>query len=161
VVPNTALEVGNQRTTGTVQFVDNLSYNRGAHAFKFGTNLRFVKHDDLRGSIAGANVTEIIDFDRLVNTIDPATFGLPADINLSNDRPELERNINFLLGRVGRVTRGFASNGSSYVADITASRLASASTTTTCRTPGRRGAISPSTSDCAGRSRARPRRRTA
>ena len=37
---------GNSRVVSTWQFVDNLAYFRGAHAFKFGFNLRRVREED-------------------------------------------------------------------------------------------------------------------
>ena len=36
---------------------------------------------------------------------DPVAFGFPADINTGFDRPALQSNINFLLGRVGHADR--------------------------------------------------------
>ncbi len=115
-VTTTALyEVGNLRTLRTWQFVDNLAYFRGSHALKFGTNLRFQQHLDVRGSIAGYNATQAVNFSTSVNTVDPATFGLPADLNVAFDRPLFQSHVNFLLGRVGNMTRGFPSKGDQFV----------------------------------------------
>lgn len=118
VVANLSYAVGNLRTLRTRQFVDNLSYVREAHTIKGGFNLRYLNHNDTRGSIAGENANQTITFDPGINTVDPATFGIPADLNVANDRPFFQRNINFLLGRVGKITRGFASNGQRYVDDL-------------------------------------------
>ena len=105
---------GNSRRITTYQFVDNLSWVRGGHALKFGTNMRFQKHSDVRGSIAGYNATPALDFSTSVNTVDPAVFGIPGNINTTYDRGPLQTNINFLLGRVGNVYQGFVSTGSEY-----------------------------------------------
>jgi hypothetical protein len=106
---------GNLRNVKTWQFVDNLSWIRNSHAFKFGTNLRFVQHNDERGDIAGANAAQQVYFERTINAVDPATFGIPSTIQAANDLPDLQTNINFLLGRVGTTNRGFGSNGQQFV----------------------------------------------
>jgi hypothetical protein len=106
--------VGNLRTIDTFQIVDNLSWQRGAHGLKFGANMRFQRHTDIRGSVAGANVAPTVGFGTGNATVDPATFGLPTNINTQFDRPNLQSSINFLLGRVNTVTQGFVQDGSSY-----------------------------------------------
>jgi hypothetical protein len=106
--------VGNARGITTYQFVDNVSWVAGAHAFKFGTNVRIQKHSDVRGSVAGYNATPALDFSTSVNTVDPTIFGLPGNINTTFDRPALQTGINFLLGRVGNVYQGFVSDGNAY-----------------------------------------------
>jgi hypothetical protein len=105
---------GNQRTTSTWQFVDNLAYFRGAHNFKFGFNLRRVREEDQRGSVAGLNASEEVNFDTGINTVDPTTFGLPSDLNTSFDRPNFQSDINFMLGRVGQIDRGFVNQGGQW-----------------------------------------------
>jgi hypothetical protein len=107
-------EVGNLRTVDTIQIVDNLSWQRGAHSLRFGTNMRFQKHTDIRGSVGGFNVSPVADFSTGINTVDPATFGIPSNINTQFDRPALQSNINFLLGRVGTITQGFVQEGNGY-----------------------------------------------
>jgi len=108
---------GNLRELKTWQFVENFSYFAGAHTVKMGANVRLQSHRDTRGSIGGQNITQSVNFSRLVNTVDAARFGLPADVNAAFDRPNLESHINFLLGRVGTTGRGFASNGTAFTAD--------------------------------------------
>jgi hypothetical protein len=105
---------GNQRVVSTWQAVDNFAYFKGAHAWKFGFNLRRVREEDQRGSVAGLNAAEEINFSTGINTVDPATFGLPADINTAFDRANLQSSINFLLGRVGQIDRGFVANGNQW-----------------------------------------------
>ena len=86
-VDNTAqYYFGNSRVVSTWQVVDNFAYFRGAHAFKFGVNLRRVREEDIRGSVAGLNANEEVNFSTSINTVDPATFGLPADLNTAFDR---------------------------------------------------------------------------
>ena len=46
--------------------------------------------------------------------MDPTTFGLPADINTNFDRPNLQSSINFLLGRIGQIDRGFVAKGDQW-----------------------------------------------
>jgi hypothetical protein len=105
---------GNQRVVSTWQVVDNLGYVHGAHTLKFGANLRRVREEDQRGSVAGLNAAEEINFSTTINTVDPTTFGLPADLNTSFDRPNFQSSINFLLGRVGQIDRGFVANGNQW-----------------------------------------------
>jgi hypothetical protein len=106
--------IGNLRTIDTFQIVDNVSWQRGSHALKFGTNMRFQKHTDIRGSVAGANVAPVVGFGTGNATVDPATFGIPSNIETQNDRPALQSSINFLLGRVNTITQGFVQDGSRY-----------------------------------------------
>ncbi|MCU1330303.1 MAG: hypothetical protein JWN34_5673, partial [Bryobacterales bacterium] len=107
-------DFGNQRVVSTWQFVDNLSWSRGAHNLKFGTNVRMVREEDQRGSVAGLNATEELNFSTTINSVDPTVFGLPADINTAFDRPNFQSHINFLLGRVGQFQRGFVANGDQW-----------------------------------------------
>jgi hypothetical protein len=118
IVQNLSYALGNLRTIRTRQFVDNLTFIKSSHTFKTGLNLRFVQHADIRGSVGGANANTTVNFNPTINTINTAAFGIPPDLNVQFDRPEFERSINFLLGRVGRITRGFASNGERYVDDL-------------------------------------------
>lgn len=106
--------VGNLRTVDTIQIVDNLTWQRGAHRFGFGTNMRFQKHTDTRGSVGGFNVAPVVNFSTGINTVDPATFGIPSNINTQFDRPALQTHINFLLGRVGSISQGFVQKGNAY-----------------------------------------------
>jgi hypothetical protein len=109
---------GNQRTVSTWQVVDNLAYFRGAHTFKFGFNLRRVREEDQRGSVAGLNAAEEVNFSPAINTVDPATFGLPSDLNTAFDHPNFQSNINFLLGRVGQIDQGLIAQGDKFTKGI-------------------------------------------
>ncbi|MDX2269190.1 MAG: carboxypeptidase regulatory-like domain-containing protein [Bryobacter sp.] len=113
-----SLTFGNARKLNTWQIVDNFSYFAGAHTLKGGINFRLASHRDVRGSVGGANITTTANFSRTVNTVDPARFGLPADINTAFDRPNLESSINYMLGRVGTVNRGFVNTGDQFEAQL-------------------------------------------
>ena len=106
--------VGNLRTINTYQFVDNLSVVTGAHNLKFGINFRYQKHTDIRGSVAGLNVSPNANFSTGVNTVDPGLFGLPTTINTTFDRPNLQGAINLMLARIGSISQGFVQEGSAY-----------------------------------------------
>jgi hypothetical protein len=108
--------IGNLRTITTYQAVDNFSYIRGAHNLKMGANLRLVRHQDERGSVGSWDVTPIVDFSTGINSVDPATFHLPA-ANLQNqsfDLPILQSMINQQLGRVGNIYQGFVAQGNNW-----------------------------------------------
>ena len=105
---------GNSRISSTWQVVDNLSFVRGAHNFKTGFNLRRVREEDIRGSVAGLNSALEVNFSTGINTVDPATFGIPADLQVANDRPAFQNHINFLLGRIGQIQRGFVAQGDQW-----------------------------------------------
>lgn len=107
-------QVGNLRKVNTIQVVDNLSWLRGAHSVKAGLNVRYQVHTDTRGSVGGVNITPVANFSTATNTVDPATFAIPSDINTQFDRPALQASVNFLLGRVGGITQGFVQSGSAY-----------------------------------------------
>jgi hypothetical protein len=106
--------IGNLRTVDTYQFVNNLTWSKAAHSLRFGTNMRFQRHTDVRGSVGGVNVAPVVNFSTTINTVDPATFGIPGTINTQFDRPLLQSHINLLLGRVGSITQGFVQQGNTY-----------------------------------------------
>jgi hypothetical protein len=107
-------EFGNLRTIDTYQLVDNLSWVTGAHNLKFGVNMRLQRHRDVRGSVAGYNVSPVANFSTTINTVDPIAFGLPAGINTAVDRPNLQAAINLMLGRIGQISQGFVQRGDTY-----------------------------------------------
>ena len=115
-VPNDPLNleepVNNLRTITTWQFVDNLSWIKSTHAFKFGTNLRFQKHVDDRSAVAGVLTRERIFLGTGINPV-PASFRTQAGANTlvpginAADRTRLDSVINDLLGRVGTINQAF------------------------------------------------------
>jgi Carboxypeptidase regulatory-like domain/TonB-dependent Receptor Plug Domain len=99
--------VGNARFLTTFQLVDNMSYERGAHAFKWGVNFRYQRHIDQRGSIGNLDASPAINFDPSINTPDPTTFNYGSmNIDQSQDFVDLQGFINDLLGRVGAIQQG-------------------------------------------------------
>jgi hypothetical protein len=115
-VPNDPLNleepVNNLRTITTWQFVDNISVIHNAHAFKFGTNLRFQRHVDDRSSVAGVLTRARIFLGTAQNPV-PASFRTQAGNNTlvpginGADRTRLDSVINDLLGRVGTINQAF------------------------------------------------------
>ena len=109
--------VGNKRVITTIQLVDNLSYVHGAHALTFGTNLRYQRHIDDRGSIGIYDAQPLVFFDPSFATVDANTFHLPTDIDQTYDNVTLENAVNNLLGRISNIQQGFvAQNANSYAA---------------------------------------------
>lgn len=125
--------MGNLRRITTLQFVDNLSWNKGAHLFKGGINFRYQQHKDERGSLGGFNSVPqvVLGTSATVNSacltgtfqtggtsgvsgtgqelfcLPSTTSGTRLFIN-SNDITRLQGTINDILGRVSSVRQGFA-----------------------------------------------------
>ena len=105
--------VGNKRVITTIQFVDNLSYVRGAHALTFGTNLRYQRHIDDRGSISIYDAQPLMFFSPSFTSFPNFTF--PTDIDPVFDIFTLKNAVNNLLGRMSNVEQGFvAQNANAY-----------------------------------------------
>ncbi|HYP53923.1 MAG TPA: hypothetical protein VEQ42_10315, partial [Pyrinomonadaceae bacterium] len=106
-------QIDNQRAITTWQFVDNLSFVRGAHTFRGGTNLRFQTHDDIRSAVGGQNINLQVTFGvNATNTpLNVPGFNIPSltGANAINnaDRTRLLTTINDLLGRYAGFTRAF------------------------------------------------------
>ncbi len=114
---NASPSVNNARRVTTRQFVDNLSWAKSAHTFKFGTNIRLQQHVDDRSSVAGTNTRETVSLSTANNAV-PASFGTTAGtprIN-STDFSRLESYINDIFGRIGSITQGFVAtdDGSAF-----------------------------------------------
>ncbi len=99
--------VGNARFLTTFQLVDNMSYERGPHAFKWGINFRYQRHIDQRGSIGNLDAAPAINFDPSINTPDPTAFNY-QNLNIDQDQDfrDMKGFINDLLGRVGAIQQG-------------------------------------------------------
>ena len=106
--------VGNLRALTTYQLVDNVSWVRGPHVFRWGINFLYTRHIDRRGSVGAFNVQPFADFSTSVDPVDAGSFGLPTDINSSSDLPRLEESINELLGRIGNIEQSFVAAGSQF-----------------------------------------------
>src|SRR5207244_3816134 len=73
--PNTNFSY-NARGVNTLQLIDNLTFVRGSHTLKGGTNLRFNRHRDDRSSVAGAGIEPGATFSTVAVTT--ALFNLPT-----------------------------------------------------------------------------------
>jgi hypothetical protein len=108
--------VGNKRALTSLQLVDNLSYIRGSHAFKFGTNLRYQRHIDDRGSVGPYDAQPLLYFNPFFAPVDAAKFKISSDVNISTDLGTLKNGINDLLGRIGDIRQGFAAQDANQFA---------------------------------------------
>jgi hypothetical protein len=95
-----------QRAVSTVQFIDNFSYTRGAHAWKTGFNFRFYRHNDSRGVPGGVNMAPTLIMRE--STRSPGITA-PAGIN-SNDLDRLEQALVEYWGIVSQVNQVFQAN---------------------------------------------------
>jgi hypothetical protein len=115
---NAAPTVNNLRRLTTYQLVDNLSWQKGSHTLKFGTNLRFQRHFDDRSSVANAGTRESITLSTADNPV-PTGFGTrgtgTTGIN-TTDRNRLESYVNDVFGRYGRVVQAFVAQDNSAFA---------------------------------------------
>lgn len=103
------------RTLNTPQLIDNLSWTRGAHVFKFGYNMRLYQQNDGSGSVAGVNVAPSISLSASLKT-PGAGYNLPAVATSSVagissvDNSVLLSSINDLLGIPATIRQGFLGN---------------------------------------------------
>lgn len=98
---------GNSRFLTTYQFIDNISRVVGPHSLKGGVNFRYARHIDHRGSIGALNAFPQVNFSLAANPINRTLFGIPTNMDTTNDRGRLENAINDLLGRIGQVQQGY------------------------------------------------------
>jgi hypothetical protein len=101
----------NARALRTIQLVDNLTWIKGNHLLKGGINFRFGRQVDDRSSVAGADITPLVNFSTSVNS-NFTSFGLPTTGINSNDLARLRSVINDLLGRVGTISQAFVADPS-------------------------------------------------
>lgn len=118
---------GTGREPTETQFIDNLSWIRGAHAFKTGVNVRMYYIKQTRGAGNPFGIYPSLTFSRLDATFTGANTGavVRADgsrVDLTGsginatDRNNLNTFYNVLLGRIGRIDQVFYSNGQEFVA---------------------------------------------
>jgi hypothetical protein len=104
----------NNRYANTYQLVDNFTWARGAHTYKFGFNGRYLREIDQRGSIGVLNAEPQVYFGTGDAPVDSTIFKLPATgssgINSSADLPRLRSAINDLLGRIGQIQQGYVAS---------------------------------------------------
>lgn len=105
----------NARGVNTLQLIDNLTFVRGSHTFKGGTNFRFNRHRDDRSNVGGTQIEPLATFSSTAAAF--TGFNLPASgstsIN-STDLTRLQNTIADLLGRIGTVSQAFVASGSSF-----------------------------------------------
>lgn len=100
------------RAVTTPQFVDNLTWIKGAHTFRAGFNFRFYIHNDSRGFFGGSVVKPVISFNRSnrlggFNNI-PATIGGNAATSPNSaDINRLQQTIVELAGIPRRIQQAF------------------------------------------------------
>ena len=105
---------GNNRYLTTLQYVDNVAYSRGSHTIKGGFNLRNGREIDHRGSVGALNASPQVFFSPSNNPVNsqyntPVTSATCAACINTTDLSNLYSTTNDLLGRIGSVTAGFAS----------------------------------------------------
>jgi len=100
----------NARRLRTLQFVDNVTWIRGSHAFKGGLNFRFGRQIDDRTGVAGTTTEPLVSFNPPTTTF--GAFGLPTTGINATDLTRLRNTINDLLGRVGTYSQAFVADPS-------------------------------------------------
>jgi hypothetical protein len=118
---------GTSRKPIESQFLDNLTWLKGAHAFKAGANVRLYAIKQTRGAGNPFGIYPSITFSRLDASFtgNDALGAVRPDgsrVNLgtsginATDRNNLNTFYNVLLGRIGRIDQVFYSNGQQFVA---------------------------------------------
>ena len=95
-----------QRVVTNIQFIDNLSWVRGSHNYKFGANIRNYRHNDERGSPGGFNQPATIKFG---DSLRSAGFTTPAGMS-STDVSAFNNVATEILGIPGRVDQAYVAN---------------------------------------------------
>src|SRR3989442_1912074 len=88
------------------QFVDNLSWNHGAHTIRTGINFRFYIHNDSRGFFGSGILAPVVFFSQSLRQ-----GGLPAASGISSaDNSTLQQTIVEMLGIPAGIQQGFAAD---------------------------------------------------
>jgi len=117
---------GTGREPTEVQFLDNLTWVRGAHALKGGVNVRQYYIKQTRGAGNPFGIYPSLTFGRLDATFsgndtlgvlrpDGSRANLTGSGINATDRNNLNTLYNVLLGRIGRIDQVFYSNGQAFV----------------------------------------------
>lgn len=104
-----------RRFLNTPQWIDNFSWTRGPHQFRFGVNMRFYQENDSNGSADYLNVTPMTSLS--ASLLPPgAAFNLPSVATSttpgisSADNTRLLSAINDLLGIPAQIKQAFLAN---------------------------------------------------
>jgi hypothetical protein len=98
------------RVVSTIQFIDNLSYVRGAHSIRTGINFRLYRHNDSRGFAGGRNISSNVFFDQSLrrgNFKGLPAVGSGADQIDATDNTTLQNALVELAGIVAGVDQAF------------------------------------------------------
>ena len=117
---------GTGREPTEFQFLDNVSWIRGSHAFRGGANVRLYYIKQFRGAGNPFGIYPSFTFDRLdasfsgVDTLgvvrpDGSRGNLTGSGINANDRNNLNTFYNVMLGRIGKIDQVFYSNGQEFV----------------------------------------------
>ena len=117
---------GTGREPTELQFLDNLTWVRGAHVLKGGLNVRKYYIKQTRGAGNPSGIYPSLTFNRLdasFSGIDTLGVQRPdgSFVNLTGsginatDRNNLNTMYNVMLGRIGRIDQVFYSNGQAFV----------------------------------------------
>jgi Carboxypeptidase regulatory-like domain/TonB dependent receptor-like, beta-barrel/TonB-dependent Receptor Plug Domain len=118
---------GTGREPTELQFLDNLTWVRGAHALKGGVNVRQYYIKQTRGAGNPSGIYPSLTFNRLDATFsgndalsvqrpDGSMANLTGSGINATDRNNLNTMYNVMLGRIGRLDQVFYSNGQEFVA---------------------------------------------
>ena len=118
---------GTAREPTEFQFLDNVSWVRGAHAFRGGVNVRLYYIKQTRGAGNPFGIYPSFTFNRLeapfsgvdalgVVRPDGSRANLTGSGINATDRNNLNTLYNVMLGRIGRIDQVFYSNGTEFVA---------------------------------------------
>jgi hypothetical protein len=103
---------GLSRTLTTMQALDNLSWEHGAHMFSVGVNFRFQRHNDSRSSVGSIYSNPVVNFSGSVR--DPSLIMTLPTMN-STDLATLKNYINEWMGLASSQSQGyFAAGPNSY-----------------------------------------------
>lgn len=96
------------RAVTTPQIVENISFLTGKHVMRFGANIRFYQHNDIRGDVGGTSLTPSISLSRTTRP-PTAAFALPPLSSgiAATDLNRLQGTINDLLGIPAGLTQVF------------------------------------------------------
>jgi len=95
------------RWLNTPQIIDNFSWVKGAHQFKFGGNIRFYQQNNHQG---GGQNNAIPGISLSATNTSFTGFNLPTSGIASTDLTRLQSSINDLLGIPAQITARFVSN---------------------------------------------------